>query len=125
KKKKKKKQKKKKKNNDNQVLTFEMVTGKRCFYASCDEELKAKIERGVYRYPKQMKPSSLCCHFIQSMLTINSNHRPTAEFALQHPWLFDRPDHPMVGSLIQQWNANATKIPNWAVYKPIASQKYL
>jgi len=100
------------------VLTFEVMTGRRCFYASSDQRLAKKIQQGYLKYPKELRQSKLCCHFIRSLLTVNSHDRPTAEFALQHPWLSDYDNIQVLSSLVEQWNINATTAPNWTVYKP-------
>jgi len=99
------------------VLAFEMTTGKRCFYASPHQSLVEKIQDGCFRYPR-VKLSKLCRHFIESLLTVQSGSRPSAEYALQHPWLSTCEDHQVLCSLAQQWNTTATDIPPWSVYLP-------
>jgi DNA-binding HxlR family transcriptional regulator len=99
------------------VLTFEMVTGRRCFYASSDRQLAKKIQQGHLEYPKDVQLSNLCRHFIHSLLTVKSEDRPTAEFALQHPWLYNYENGQVLTGLVQKWNSNAINVPNWTVYR--------
>jgi len=68
------------------VLAFEMVTGKRCFYAPTDEKLTEKIQTGKWQFPKDANISPLFADFVQRMLTINVNRRPSAEYAMKHPF---------------------------------------
>jgi len=100
------------------VLAFEMVTGKRCFYGSCDEQVMERIEKGSFKFPELFKPSSLFSHFVHSLLTVDDSHRPTAEFALRHPWLSVSEDVNEQRSLIEAWNSNVAKAFSWTVYKP-------
>jgi len=100
------------------VLTYEMVTGKRCFYASSDRQLAEKIHKGSFKYAESTKPSNLCCHFIRSLLTVEAEHRPTAQFALNHPWLSVCEDQEIQHSLIESWNINVSNRLDWIVYKP-------
>jgi len=103
------------------VLAFEMVTGKRCFYASTDQSLVTKIEKGTFKFPDHLKPSGLCCHFISSLLTTQSKYRPSAEFALSHPWLSDSDS--TESSLIETWNFNVANPSGWSVYQPLSDQE--
>jgi len=100
------------------VVTYEMVTGKRCFYGSSPRELAKKIQDGRIKYSKNGKLSILCRHFINSLLTVESTHRPSAEFALHHPWLSEKENLQSMTSLIEEWNWNATDRPAWTIYQP-------
>ncbi|ETO15224.1 hypothetical protein RFI_22139 [Reticulomyxa filosa] len=98
------------------VLTYEMVTGKRCFYASSEKLLVEKIKKAFFKYPESSKPSNLCCHFIRSLLTVDDKHRPSAEFALNHPWLSDCNNTNEQKALIDAWNTNVAKGLDWTVH---------
>jgi len=100
------------------VLAFEMMTGQRCFHGSSDERLMKKIQSGHFQYPKENNLSNLACHFIRSLLTVDAKNRPTAELALQHPWLSNSEDSQVQLSLIKSWNINVNNASDWTVYKP-------
>jgi len=103
------------------VMTFEMVTGKRCFYGESTRQLLKKIQSGRIKYPAsdKRKVSPLCRHFIRSLLTVDTSRRPSAKFALNHPWLSENEDLQDITTSIEEWNWNATNTPAWTVYKPL------
>ncbi|ETO19772.1 protein kinase [Reticulomyxa filosa] len=89
-----------------------MVTGKRCFGGDIREIVREKIEKGEWGVPQNdVLISDLCRHFIESLLTIDSQKRPSAKLALFHPWLCDESNDLSIAEnltflekSIQQWN---------------------
>jgi len=112
------------------VLTFEMVTGKRCFNGSTFDEMREFVQREEWDFPKDSKISNLCAHFIECLLTADSDKRPSAKLSLCHPWLCDQTSvpasesAPMLKKLIDQWNHFTNEaVPEWACYVPIIAKE--
>ena len=71
------------------VITYLMVCGKPPFHGETQQEILAKImaKNKKIRYPKNVKLSKSCKHFIESLLCDDIGKRLNAEEALKHPWL--------------------------------------
>ncbi|ETO34819.1 hypothetical protein RFI_02268, partial [Reticulomyxa filosa] len=98
------------------VLLFETYTGKRCFYAPTNEALKHRIQRGNWSIPHGHEPSFLCQHFISALLSLNPEKRPSAKFALKHPWLVTNAK--LLEKSLFEWNYLNDNPPKWATYVP-------
>ncbi|ETO13790.1 hypothetical protein RFI_23578, partial [Reticulomyxa filosa] len=114
------------------VLTFEMVTGKRCFNGDSIEQIRNIVISGAWQYPMHQKPSALCAHFVESLLTLDASRRPSARLALFHPWLCEESNDCstienalFVEKLIRKWNRlTIDEIPNWACYEGGKKEKH-
>jgi len=91
------------------VMTFEMLTATRCFRSTSEQSMEERIQNADIVYPNRFKPSRLARHFIQCLLTVESDCRPTAQFALMHPWLIASEDPQVIQEATQQWNTYVTE----------------
>lgn len=70
-------------------LVYVILTGHLPFSGSTQEQLYKQISRGSYHEGplKDFRISDEARDFIDSLLQVNPNNRPTAEKALDHPWI--------------------------------------
>lgn len=70
-------------------LVYVILTGHLPFSGSTQEQLYKQIKNGSYHEGplKDFRISEEAKDFIDSLLQVNPNARPTAEKALQHPWI--------------------------------------
>lgn len=70
-------------------LVYVILTGHLPFSGSTQEQLYKQISRGSYHEGplKDFRISDEARGFIDSLLRVNPNDRPTADKALQHPWI--------------------------------------
>lgn len=70
-------------------LVYVILTGHLPFSGSTQEQLYKQISEGSYHEGplKDFRISDEARNFIDSLLQVNPNARPTAEKALEHPWI--------------------------------------
>ncbi|ETO16612.1 hypothetical protein RFI_20727 [Reticulomyxa filosa] len=110
--------------NDNE--TYCHLVGTPCYLAperfrkhrgwELKEELQTKIGAGEWDMPQGCEPSTLCQHFISVLLTVNPEKRPSAKFALKHPWLVTNPK--VFQRRLSEWNQLNDTLPKWSTYVP-------
>ena len=69
------------------VITYELLTGTTPFVGSKYEEVFQNIEKGLYKLPKQLKPSIEIISFINGLLQYYPEKRYDWEQIKQHPFL--------------------------------------
>mmetsp|Transcript_13035 Transcript_13035/g.31143 ORF Transcript_13035/g.31143 Transcript_13035/m.31143 type:complete len:611 (+) Transcript_13035:224-2056(+) len=71
------------------VIVYMLLSGSPPFNGSHDHEILAKIRRGVFHFngPRWEGISDDAKDFIRFLLRRRASERPTAEQALQHPWI--------------------------------------
>lgn len=71
------------------VMTYELLSKRLPFDASCDQDLMLNIRHGSYAFdgPAWRIISDEGKDLIKKMLTYNSNRRISARQALSHPWI--------------------------------------
>jgi len=69
------------------VITYELLTGTTPFVGAKYEEVFQNIEKGLYKLPKQLKPSIEIISFINGLLQYYPEKRYDWEQIKQHPFL--------------------------------------
>lgn len=71
------------------VITYILLCGFPPFYGNNDQEIFEKILKAEYNFPAESwdPVSDDAKDFIKSMLILANSKRPTAQEALQHPWM--------------------------------------
>ena len=67
------------------VVCYAMLTGKLPWTQRNQAALFQQIRQGGYNVPNFLSP--LCQDFISKLMEVNDKKRPTAEQALEHPWI--------------------------------------
>eukprot|EP00826_Nyctotherus_ovalis_P049644 TRINITY_DN6015_c0_g6_i1.p1 TRINITY_DN6015_c0_g6~~TRINITY_DN6015_c0_g6_i1.p1 ORF type:complete len:345 (-),score=81.09 TRINITY_DN6015_c0_g6_i1:67-1101(-) len=68
-------------------VLFALVCGELPFSAKSSREIKEKIKKGEFQFPKDCTVSYYCRKLIKSMLTVDYRRRITIKEILQHPWI--------------------------------------
>ena len=71
------------------VITFILLSGMPPFNGQSDQDIMNKVRAGTFSFDDRIwnTISENAKLFIRSLLTYNAAERPSAEVALQHPWL--------------------------------------
>ena len=71
------------------VITYIILSGIPPFNGASDQEIMKKVKLGKFNFndPVWKSISDSCKDFISTLLTLDQNTRPSAEKALEHPWL--------------------------------------
>lgn len=71
------------------VMTYEMVTGKRCFYGKNQNQVFDKIRKGYWHWPRgtENNLSAMFKDFVKKLLALDPLVRIRVSQALRHPWL--------------------------------------
>ena len=69
------------------VSTYAMLTGKLPFQAKETQDTYERIKKCDYQFPTDFDLSSSAIRFIQYLLNLNPNLRPTAFQLLHYPWI--------------------------------------
>ena len=71
------------------VVTFILLCGEAPFDGDDDDEILESVKEGVFSFdnPNWKHVSDEAKNFVEWLLSYDENERPTAEKALQHPWL--------------------------------------
>ena len=71
------------------VITYIILSGIPPFNGASDQEIMKKVKLGKFNFndPVWKSISDQCKDFISKLLTLDQNSRPSAEQALEHPWL--------------------------------------
>lgn len=78
------------------VIVYFLLRGYRPFDLGNEQEEIKAICAGRYSFePKEhwLDVSETACHFVRTMLTMKPTKRPTAERALEHPWVISPGPH--------------------------------
>ena len=68
------------------VILFIFIFGFPPFNGKNDDEIFEKIKKGTFKFPDSPKVSSEVKSLITKMLSVNPEHRPTADDLLKEPW---------------------------------------
>jgi calcium-dependent protein kinase len=73
------------------VMTYEMVTGKRCFYGKNQDQVFDRIRKGYWHWPRGTENtlSAMFKDFVKKLLAVDPLVRVRVAQALRHPWLAD------------------------------------
>lgn len=72
------------------VVMYALLTGQLPFMSSAESSLFRKIQSGIYPIPKNKSGHIVSIQardLLKTLLTIDPNHRISAEKALLHPWI--------------------------------------
>ena len=71
------------------VIAYILLSGTPPFDGETDDDIEAAIKKGKFSFRGRVwnEVSDEALDFIQELLTYSPEDRPTAEQALQHPWL--------------------------------------
>ena len=71
------------------VICYILLSGQPPFNGQSDQEIMKKVRAGAFTFDDKAwnNISDRCKDFITQLLTYKQEERPSAEFALQHPWI--------------------------------------
>ena len=74
------------------VILFQMVCGKVPFPAEDEADLRAKVLRGDFRFPKDVQISPICLDMICNLIVLDADRRYAFQTFLEHPFAKFEPD---------------------------------